>query len=578
MLKFIKKIYGISGENRKRFNQSILYQLFECMLASMPYGVLLFILFDICEEKLNIYRIAIYSAILAVTLVFQMFCNYKVNKIQSSIGYDIVKQKRMDIGSHLRKLSMGYFTNEKEGNLISSVTNDLSFIEFNCMNIISKLINSAFSSVIALVIMILVDYRLGLVAVILFPIAYIFYKKSVKKFDAEGDKKFECQNKMIMSILEYVGGLSTLRVFNKSGKVFKILQNNILKFRKSAVKYEVEGIGNIVLYKIFVNLGSGLILLFGSLMVINSQIELYEFMLFIVVSIRFYQPIEIISSYYGLVKLMDISFDNVEKIMSEKTLLETNVEKKIKSYDIKFKNVDFSYDKEATLKNINAFIKQNEVTALIGPSGSGKSTMANLIARFHDIDKGSISIGGIDIRDLKYETLMSYISVVFQDVYLFNDTVYNNIIFGTKNITKEKVILACKKANCHQFIENLDNGYDTVIGEGGNTLSGGEKQRISIARAILKDAPIILLDEATASVDPENEVHLQRAINELTKGKTLIIIAHKLSHIKDANNIIVLNKGEIVESGAHSQLIELKGRYYDFYKRRSNVNGWKIAR
>lgn len=308
---------------------------------------------------------------------------------------------------------------------------------------------------------------------------------------------------------------------------------------------------------------------------------MHFFCFFLVISLKFYEPIEVLSVNYGILKIMDVSLDKIQGIIDEDELSEPIIDKQPNDYTIQFKkNVDFSYqEKKATLRNINLTIPQNKMTAIVGPSGSGKTTLTSLIARFWDVQKGKITIGGVDIKDMKYSTLLSLISVVFQDVYLFQDTVYNNIKFGNEGATKAQVIEAAKKANCHDFIlkKMEKKGYDSMIGEGGSTLSGGEKkQRISIARAILKDAPIILLDEATASVDPENEKQLQEAISRLITNKTLVIIAHKLSHIKNADQIIVMDNGQVVQNGTHDTLLQEDGVYYNFWAKRQKALNFKL--
>jgi ATP-binding cassette subfamily B protein len=300
-------------------------------------------------------------------------------------------------------------------------------------------------------------------------------------------------------------------------------------------------------------------------------------LMFLVISFRIYLPIESIGSTTGLMRLMDASLNRVEQIRNIPLLDEKDIDREINGYDIEFKNVTFSYEARDVIKNMSFKIKENTMTALVGSSGSGKTTITNLIARFWDVQKGKITIGGTNIKDMKCESILSHISIVFQNVYLFNDSIINNIKFGKPEATKEEVIEAAKKARCHEFIEKLENGYDTIIGQGGSTLSGGEKQRISIARAILKDAPIIFLDEATASIDPENEQKIQQAINELIKNKTLIVIAHRLSTIKNADQILVIEEGELAEKGKHEQLLDKDGIYANYWKRRQKANNWKFG-
>jgi len=263
--------------------------------------------------------------------------------------------------------------------------------------------------------------------------------------------------------------------------------------------------------------------------------------------------------------------------MKEEVLEDNNKKVELNNFDIEFENVSFAYEKENVLNNVSFKAEEKSMTALVGSSGCGKSTIANLIARFWDVEKGTVKIGGVDIREIEMESFLKNISMVFQKVYLFNDTILNNIKFAKPDATLEEVIEVFKKARCHDFIMDLEKGYDTVIGEGGSTLSGGEKQRISIARAMLKDAPIILLDEATASLDPDNERYIQEAINELVKNKTLIIIAHRLSTIKNADNILVIDKGKVIEEGKHNELISKKGKYYKLWKRRIQSSSWKVC-
>ncbi|MFG6219753.1 ABC transporter ATP-binding protein, partial [Staphylococcus aureus] len=277
-----------------------------------------------------------------------------------------------------------------------------------------------------------------------------------------------------------------------------------------------------------------------------------------------------------VLEMIDMTIDDIEKIKNAPELDENGKNLTIKNENIAFQNVNFSYDDKQVIKNVNFEIPTQTSTAIIGPSGSGKSTLCHLLLRFYDIDDGNIRIDGVDIKDMTLSTLMSKISAVFQKVYLFNDTIENNILFGNPGATKEEIIRAAKQACCHDFIMSLPEGYQTMLNEKGSNLSGGEKQRISIARAILKDAPIIILDEATASIDPENEQLIQTAINELSKGKTVITIAHKLETIKNADQIIVLNEGEIIQKGSHDELIRKPGMYQDFIRIKSKSAGWKL--
>lgn len=327
-----------------------------------------------------------------------------------------------------------------------------------------------------------------------------------------------------------------------------------------------------------VAIATGAVIYLATIAVINNNLPLAYGITLIVFSFEMFKPISVLSGLTAELRVVEAALDRYDKAFSNDELNDLGTINKLDSFDIEFKNVSFSYDHELVLDNISFHADEKSMTALVGKSGCGKTTITNLIARFWDIDEGEILLGGVNIKEMPFNYLMQNISVVFQDVYLFNDTIFNNIAFGKQNATREEVIEACKKARCYDFINSLENGLDTMIIEGGSSLSGGEKQRISIARAILKDAPVILLDEATASVDPDNEKYIQEAINELIANKTLIVIAHKLSTIKKAKNIIVLANKKIVNSGTHQELINQRGLYQELWNKHCKSESWRIER
>lgn len=577
MIKMILKLFKISGDKEIRLKKAIILQLVNSMFASIPFGVLFVVLTSLINNTLSVEMILKSTLIMFFGIIIQIVLNYRIYVLQSAAGYEIMKDKRIDIGNHLRKMSMGYFSEDTKGNLLSTLTTELSFVEMYCMSLLSKIVSGITMTVVIFCILLYIDRKMALVSVLTYPIAFLFYNKSIKNFKQQGNKRQEAQSELISSIIEYVQGIKIIKSFNSLGSAFKKLDKKLKCQKDMFLNYEMGAVPNILCFQFFVTLGSGLILLCGSYFIINQQISFTTFLIFLVLSLKFYEPIEVLSANYGILKLMDVSLDKIQGIIDEKELGESNNDTIPTNYDIKFNNVSFAYNDKYTLKDINLTIPQDKITAIVGPSGSGKTTLTRLIARFWDVQKGEILIGDICIRDIKYNNLLSMISVVFQDVYLFNDTLYNNIKFGNPNASKEQIIEAAKKANCHNFIEKMENGYESIVGEGGNTLSGGEKQRISIARAILKDAPIILLDEATASVDPENEKQLQQAINQLVKNKTLVIIAHKLAHIKNAHQIVVVDDGRVVKTGSHKELLsDEQGVYYKFWEKRQNAQNWVI--
>ncbi|MEA1894345.1 MAG: ABC transporter ATP-binding protein [Euryarchaeota archaeon] len=349
------------------------------------------------------------------------------------------------------------------------------------------------------------------------------------------------------------------------------------KLRNDSIILEAGAGVPVLSYLVILEMGFIGLLLLGLYLLFGGQITIPVLIMFVVIGYHFYTPLQNVGMFAAEMRYMNLSAERITEVMKTSPLPEPEDDIRPDNFNIEFKDVTFRYYDVDVLKRINAAFPVRSITALVGPSGSGKTTVTNLIARFWDVDSGEITIGGINIRNMKTETLLSYISMVFQDVYLFHDTVYNNIKVGKNDASREQVMAAAKSAQCHDFIEKLEKGYDTMVGEGGSTLSGGEKQRISIARAILKDAPIVLLDEATASLDPENELLIQNAIQELVKSKTLIVIAHRLSTIANADQILVIDSGRVVESGRHAELVRANGMYSRMWNNQQQARGWKFG-
>lgn len=375
-------------------------------------------------------------------------------------------------------------------------------------------------------------------------------------------------------IQEYLEGIKIIKSYGLSGERFQTLNKALLAMKKTAIKVELASGILVQCASIILQASLGITIFIGTVLITGGRIELYPLLVLLLFSTQIYGPIlSILSQLTSLFHL-----GTVTKRM--RTLLTTPAmegeEQDIKDYDIELKQVTFAYGKEDVIKNVSAKINTGSITALVGPSGSGKSTLAKLIVRFWDVDKGAVTIGGKDLKQIEPEHLMRSVSFVFQDVTLFNDTVFNNIRIGNMNASDDQVVSAAKAAHCDEFIRRLPEGYDTILGENGSTLSGGERQRISIARALLKNAPIILLDEATASLDPENEVLIQQAIARLVEGKTVIMIAHRLRTVVDADQILVLNEGKLVEQGTHKELIEQKGLYSKLFYIQQESLGWSV--
>ncbi|MEM9487118.1 MAG: ABC transporter ATP-binding protein, partial [Cyanobacteria bacterium P01_F01_bin.116] len=372
-------------------------------------------------------------------------------------------------------------------------------------------------------------------------------------------------------------GISVIRAFNLSGDRLQQFRQGLREFRDASLNTVTQMTPALIIFSSVLELGFALLLVVGATLFVQGSLTGANFLFFMVLGLAFYIPLMSMADMMEFYRIMQNSVRNLQEFLQSDLLSVTSSLQKPADTTIRFENVSFSYDRETVLENVSLTIPPRSMTALVGPSGSGKTTITNLIARFWDVAQGTVSLGGVDVRQLPTDTLLSQLTMVFQDVYLFNDTIFENIRFGNPDATEAEVMAAAQAAQCHSFISQLPNGYQTMVGEGGSTLSGGEKQRISIARAILKDAPIVLLDEATASIDPENERLIQQAIHALSAEKTLIVIAHRLTTIAAADQILVLDQGHIVERGTHETLVEQGGLYQRLWDVRVRSHGWKIA-
>ena len=426
-----------------------------------------------------------------------------------------------------------------------------------------------------------INWRVGLIAVAGAAGSMIFLL-IISKYSTRNAPVLAAANRDLTgATLEYARGLAVVKSFGRAGASMDAMKKACRDSRDINLKIEWGYIPFNALHLLALKTASAGIAIAAFYLGISGEIDFTAVMLVVLLSFHIFGSIEPISDCAHVLAIIDDALDHLEALTGESLIDADGKDIAIDHYDIAFRDVDFSYgegaEKRQVLKGVNFTIPEHTVTAVVGPSGSGKTTMCNLIARFYDVDRGSIFVGGHDVKEFTCDSLLSNISMVFQNVYLFHDTVRNNICFAKPDATEAEMVEAAKKACCHEFIMALPEGYDTVIGEGGGSLSGGEKQRISIARAILKDAPIIILDEATASVDPENEHLIQAAISELTKGKTIVTIAHRLATIEQADQILVVDNGQIIQRGTHRELVAVPGKYKDFVDIRSQSEGWKIG-
>lgn len=515
-----------------------------------------------------------FAGIAAAFIVF--LCTKHDYKKTYVVSYMESENARTSMAEHIRKLPMSVFNSKDLSELSTNLMGDVATTETVLSHIYPQLFSNAITVTIICIMIGFYDWRMALAIYISVPIAFFIIIGSRGLQKKLGKKHVQAKLEASEQVQEYIEGLKVIKACNMDGERFTKLENALRKMKKLAITMEF-GTGVFVAgAQVVLQAGVGLTVFVGITLLSGGQIELIPLLMCLLIVTRIYGPILTELTLLPELLYHQIAIKRIRTLMNIMPM--QGVETPIEHYDICFDKVSFRYQSsgEQTIRNVNVTIPSGQITALVGPSGSGKSTLSRLIARFWDVEQGKITIGGIDVKSLDPEHLMSYMSFVFQDVVLFNDTIYNNIRIGNMKATREQVIEAAKAARCDEFVDRLANSYDTVLGENGSTLSGGERQRLSIARALLKDAPIVLLDEATASLDPESESFIQEAISKLIENKTVIVIAHRLRTIVDADKIIVMNEGMVEEEGTHSRLLEKKGLYHKLFRIQQESLGWSI--
>ena len=579
MLKIIRRVLRLSGNLSKRIWGSFICGFLESMFGLLPIAAVFLVLIELQNgQPITGQTWGIVIGLIAGGLILRMIFKYLVYRLQSTAGFEFVARERIALGDRLRNVPMGFFHDNSVGDITATVTTDLNFLENYSMHILDKVTTGVLSMIVMAGCILAFDWRIGLIFVAGILLSFPIYSHMQKKGKALSAKRQKIQSEAVAATLEYVQGISVVKSYNMCDKNLSDIEDAYEK--NAAASYGVERVFTPLnmTYSMVFRISACIIMLFAGILAVGGDLSFANLAVILIASFTIFNPIEVMGQMTTMIRTMDAALDRVEHIKKAKKIDENGRDLPLDSFDIAFEHVSFAYENgNPILKDVSFSIPQGSMTAIVGPSGGGKTTITRLIARFWDVQEGSITIGGHDVKEFTCDSLLKNMSMVFQNVYLFHDTIENNIKFGCPDATHEQVVEAAKKACCHDFISALPQGYDTVIGEGGSTLSGGEKQRISIARAMLKDAPIILLDEATASVDPENEVHLQQAISALVKNKTLIVIAHRLSTIRDADQILVVDNGKIVEKGVHAELIQQKGIYQKFWNIRQKARNWKLA-
>jgi len=562
----LNDIKTLSGKEFKRLKKPVFLLVIDSLFYMMNYMMFYFTIVDLIMETFTLNKIIVYTAIMIVAnTVRYLFNRVGYTGIQSQ-GARIIQDLRLRMGDHLRNLNLGYFNKHNIGNVINIITNDLQDFEHVLTHSTSEIIKLGILSVYLLLVTFAISPILGILQVIIAAAGAIFIVLGMKKSSKIALKKKHTMDNVVSRMIEYISGMELFKSYNLAGKKFKRLKDSFNDLKKESINTEIALAPYILIFQLTVDISFALLLLASTQLFISGSINKIMFFSYIIIGLSLSNILKAFSGQYVFFQYMKLATDKLINVYNEKEISYEFEVMPFKNYDIKFENVSFSYEKDKTvLKNISFEAKQGTSTALVGSSGSGKTTVTNLIARFWDCQSGIISIDGTDITKIYPEELLTNISMIFQDVYLVNDTIENNIKLGKPDATHEEVVKAAKDASCHEFITELENSYDTVVGEGGSTLSGGEKQRISIARALLKDTSIILLDEATASLDADNEHEIRKSLDKLIKNKTVITIAHKLNTIKNYDQIIVMSDGIIEEKGTHEELMKNRKRYYEMY-------------
>lgn len=576
MLKIYRKFFSFCGENSRKFYISLVYGVILAFMEAIKIPAIMLMLQGAISGNITGKLILQCMGILVGSLAVGSFVKYRATILQCEAGYGTAANKRIEIAEHLRYLPMGYFNENSLGYITSVTTNTMEHLADVATRVVMLTTQGVLTTALIALMLFLYDWRIGLVlcnGMVLFFAVNSWMQQKAKTI---APRKTKSDSVLVEKVIEFVQGIAEVKGYNLTGKTAKKLEAAIDNNTEVNIAMEL-------IFVPFMALQNGVIKLTGVAMTLLSiwfylqgSMALLTCIGMTICSFMVFASLEQAGNYSTLLRVIGLTVDKAQDILN---LPAMDIEGKNivpENHNVELSNVDFSYEKKKVINNVSLRIPEKTTTAIVGPSGGGKTTLCHLIARFWDADRGSVLFGGRNVKEYSYDSLMRNFSFVFQNVYLFQDTIANNIRFGQEDAPMERVVEAAKKACCHDFIMALPDGYDTVIGEGGASLSGGEKQRISIARAIMKDAPVIILDEATANVDPENEQELMAAIDALTREKTIFMIAHRLKTVRNADRILVVDSGRIVQQGKHEELMREEGIYKRFVQSRELAAGWKL--
>ncbi len=583
MFQTVKRIIDWCGEFKGKLYAGFVMTFFSHIFTAMPLALAAYTIGLLIESVQNgtsfdtswIWK----SILIQVGLVFFRFLfDYFRARLQEPIGYQLTARDRLAVGDALKRVSLGYFQQVSTGNILNSITTGLSTLEGMGIRMIDNFVGGYLNFLVIFLALLICSPLTSLIALAAAALSFAFLMVISHYSHKNAPVEAQANQDMTGAIIEYARGLAVVKSFGKTGAAMDSVKQAIHDSKKVHLKIEWGYVPGNALHLMALKCGSVGLAMASALMCLSGQMDFSMALLFLFFSFSIFASLEPISDSAHTLGVIEDAMNQLDALKGEHFIDADGADIPLQHYDIQFEQVRFGYEaKRPILKDVSFRIPEKTSTAIVGPSGSGKTTICSLLARFYDPQSGSISVGGHRLQEFTCDSLLSNISMVFQSVYLFHDTIRANICFGKPDATEAEMIAAAKKACCHDFIQALPNGYDTIVGEGGGTLSGGEKQRISIARAILKNAPIIILDEATASIDPENEHLIQAAISELTRGKTIITIAHRLATIQHADQILVVDDGRIAEAGTHAELMQKNGLYRRFTEIREKAEGWQIA-